>query len=239
MPLRFLVLQHASWTGPGQYLQQAAKHLKVELTPVRVWRQAIPDLVDFDGLIVTGGRLDSSPSFITTWNQELELIQQAIADDRPYLGLGLGHALLAVAQGARIGRNYCASIGFVVGHLTQAGREHPVFKHLPATLSMFKWHDSAVLEPLPKSLSILATSVECQIEAISVPNRPHIIGVQSINHAACSEDVERYWQHDVKWLNTLNGKYVNPVEMLASARKLHTKMAHQFEVFFRNFISLC
>ena len=44
MPKRFLVLQHTAWTGPGLYLQQAAKHLKVELVPVRVWRQAIPIL---------------------------------------------------------------------------------------------------------------------------------------------------------------------------------------------------
>lgn len=239
MSKRLLVLQHAAWSGPGVYLQQAAKHLQVELVPVRVWRQTIPDLALYDGLIVTGGRLDAQQGTMPVWEQELEVIRRAIAADRPYLGIGLGHEFLALTQGARIGRNYCASIGFVEGHLTTAGREHPVFKRLPGSISLFKWHDKAVLEPLPKSLSLLATSVECQVEAISVPGRPHIVGVQFINHAGDFDDVERYWRNDAKWINSLNGKYVNPAEMLANAKRLHKKMEHQFEIFFRNFVSLC
>jgi len=239
MPKRFLVLQHTTWTGPGLYLQQAAKHLKVELVPVRVWRQAIPDLALYDGLIVLGARLDEQQRSMPFWEEERMLIRRAIDADRPYLGIGLGHQLLAEAQGARIGRNYCASIGFVEGHLTKTGHEHPVFKRLPGVIPLFKWHDQAVLEPVPKSLSILVTSVECQVEAISVPGRPHIIGVQSINHAGDYKDVENYWQKDHKWVNSLNGKYVNPAELLADAKRLQGRMAREFETFFRNFISLC
>jgi len=239
MPKRFLVLQHASWTGPGLYLQQAAKHLKVEFETVRVWRQSIPDPAQFDGVIVLGGRLDEHQVAMSFWEQERRIIRQVIDSDQPYLGIGLGHQLLAEAQGARIGRNYCASIGFVDGYLTKAGREHPVFKNLPSTLSLFKWHDHAVLEPLPKSLSILATSVECQVEAISVIDRPHIIGVQFVNHAGDLADVEHYWQKDEKWVHSLNGKYVNPAELLTDSRKIHERMARQFEVFFRNFVRLC
>lgn len=239
MAKRFLVLQHATWNGPGRFLQQAARHLKVELVPVRVWRQSIPDLAAHDGLIVTGTRLDAAQQPAAGSEAELAAIRQAIADDRPYLGLGLGHELLAVSQGARVGRNYCASIGFVVGHLTAAGREHPVCRHLPSRIPLFKWHERAVLEPLPKNLSLLATSVECQVEAISIPGRPHVLGIQFVNHAAAVDDVERYWQHDAAWIHSLNGKYVNPVEMVALAKKLERQMAHQFEVFFRNFVNLC
>jgi len=239
MPKRFLVLQHATWTGPGLYLQQAAKHLKVELETVRLWRQMIPDPAGYDGLIVLGGRPDEQQKALPFWAQEQAIIRQVIATDRPYLGIGLGHQLLAEAHGAKIGKNYCASIGFVEGHLTKLGREHPVFKGLPSTISLFKWHDQAVLEPLPKSLTILATSVECQVEAISVPDRPHVVGVQFLNHAGDLEDVENYWQRDSKWVNSLNGKYVNPAALLADARKGHERMARQFEVFFRNFVRLC
>lgn len=236
---RFLLLQHAVWTGPGLFLQQAAKHLKVELETVRVWRQALPDRAEYDGLIVIGGRLDDHLKSMDFLEYERAFIRQWIDADRPYLGIGLGHLLLAEAQGARIGRNYCASIGFVEGLLTKHGREHPVFKKLPASMPLFKWHDHAVLEPLPKSLSVLATSVECQVEAISVPGRPHIVGVQFVNHAGGHEDVEKYWQKDCKWVNSLNGKYVNPVAIMAEARKYHGRMARDFETFFRNFIRLC
>jgi GMP synthase (glutamine-hydrolysing) len=239
MPKRFLVLQHAAWTGPGLYLQQAVKHLKVELELVKIWRQKIPELSGYDGLIVLGPRLDEHQRSMPFWEEERVLIRKAIDDDWPYLGLGLGHQLLAEAQGARIGQNYCASIGFVEGHLTKAGHEHPVFKRLPGTIPLFKWHEQAVLEPLPKSLAILVTSVECQIEAISVPGRPHIVGVQSANHAGSYMDVENYWQNDHKWVNSLNGKYVNPAVLLADAKRLQGRMAHQFEIFFRNYLRLC
>jgi len=239
MPKRFLVLQHAPWTGPGHYLQQATKHLKVELVPVRVWRQEIPDPALYDGLIVMGSRLEEPQKALPHWQEEREIIRRTIAADRPYLGIGLGHQLLAESQGAKIGRNYCASIGFVEGHLTKAGREHPVFKRLPGIIPLFKWHDLAVLEPVPKSLTILATSVECQVEAISVPGRPHIIGVQFVNHAGDMRDVENYWQKECKWVNSLHGKYVNPAELLADAKKLHERMAREFEIFFRNFVGLC
>lgn len=239
MAKRFLLLQHAVWTGPGLYLQQAAKHLKVELETVRVWRQGYPDLTGYDGLIVIGGRLDEHLKSMDFLEHERAFIRQWIAADRPYLGIGLGHLLLAEAQGARIGRNYCASIGFVEGHLTKQGRDHPVFRRLPGVMPFFKWHDHAVLEPLPKSLSVLATSVECQVEAISVPGRPHIIGVQFVNHAADLDGVEKYWQKDCKWVNSLNGKYVNPVAIMAEARKNLSRMAREFETFFRNFIRLC
>ena len=239
MPKRFLVLQNAVWTGPGLYLQQAAKHLKVELEQVRLWRQTIPDPANYDGLIVLGGRPVEQERAMPYWAREQETIRQAMASDRPYLGIGLGHQLLAEAHGAKVSRNYCASIGFIEGHLTKSGREHPVFKGLPSTLVLFKWHDQAVLEPLPKSLSILATSVECQVEAISVLGRPYIVGVQFINHAGDLTDVENYWRRDEKWVNSFHGKYVNPAELLTRAKKVHSRMAREFGIFFRNFVNLC
>ena len=239
MTTRFLVLQHTAWAGPGFYLRQAAKHLNIKLELVRVWRQKIPDFTRYNGLIVLGGRFDERQASMPFWEQEKRLIRQAIADDRPYLGIGLGHLLLAEAQGAKIGRNYCASIGFIEGYLTKDGREHPVFQHLPTTTPLFKWHNQAVMEPLPKSLSVLATSVECQVEAISVPGRPYILGVQFINHAGDLADVENYLEKDGKWIYSLNGKYANPAELLADAKKNHERMAQQFEIFFHNFVRLC
>lgn len=238
MPKRFLVLQHTLWTGPGLYLQQAAKHCNVTLEPVRVWKERLPDFSRYSGLIVLGGRLDEHQTSMPSWEQEKTLIRQAIASDRPYLGIGLGHQLLAEVQGARVGRNYCASIGFVDGYLTKDGREHPAFRHLPTTIPLFKWHDQAVLEPLPKSLTVLATSVECQVEAVSVPGRPHILGVQFVNHAGDYADVEKYWRKDGRWISSLNGRYVNPAELLADAKRVHQKMMQQFDVFFSNFISM-
>jgi len=221
------------------YLQQAAKRLKVRFETARVWRQDIPDPSQFDGVIVLGVRLDGQQTTLPFLEEERGLIRRVIAADQPYLGIGLGQQLLAEAQGARIGRNYCASIGFVDGYLTQAGREHPIFHNLPSPFSLFKWHDQAVLEPLPKSLSILATSVECQVEAISVPDRPHIIGVQFVNHAGDYADVEHYWQKDEKWVHSLNGKYVNPAVLLADSKRTQELMSRQFNIFFSNFVRMC
>jgi GMP synthase-like glutamine amidotransferase len=108
----------------------------------------------------------------------------------PYLGFCLGHQLLADALGAKIGPNYRACIGFIEGFITHDGRNHPAFRELPQHMPLFKWHAQAVQEPLPNYINILATSSECQVEAISVHERPHILGMQFDNHAADPADVK-------------------------------------------------
>jgi GMP synthase (glutamine-hydrolysing) len=238
MPPRFLIFQHSPWEGPGRFLLRAAEHLGIKLAIVEVWRQPIPGLSRFDGLIVLGGgpnvNQERQYPFLT---EEKRTIRDSIAADRPYLGFCLGHQLLADALLAEVGANHRPSVGFTQGFLTSDGRKHPVFQNYPRSFSLFKWHAQAVITPAPKTLDVLATSADCQVEAISVPNRPHILGLQFDNHAADPHDVAAWLSKDQKWLASLPLQ-LDPAAIQSQARQLAASMEQEFRHLLRNYFRL-
>jgi len=239
MGKKFLVFQHAPWEGPGQLLLEAAMKHRVELEVIKVWAELIPDPDPYDALLVLGGgpNVDEEGKY-PFLAREKNAIRRSLADNRPYLGICLGHQLLAEALGTTVGRNHRFSVGFTTGYLTHQGHTHPAFSGLPDGLSLFKWHAQAVLEPLPRHLEVLATSKECGIEAISVINRPHILGVQFDNHAAAPADVENWLRQDAKWLDHLGLTPAERAAILTEATRQREKCAAEFELLFANFLQL-
>ena len=239
MTLRLLVLQHSPWEGPGLILRRAAKTQRASLVVAKVWEAPLPDLHRFDGLLLLGGgaNVDQEAQY-PFLVEEKRLLREAVAADKPCLGFCLGHQLLAQALGARIGPNFCTSVGFVLGHLTHDGREHPAFAGLGQTTPLFKWHSQTVLEPLPKHLVALMTSAECQVEAFSVAGRPHLAGIQFDNHAAAAEDVGLWLQKDQKWLSSIRDQDVHPRKILDAARLHEKEIAAKFETFLAGYLRL-
>jgi len=239
MAVKFLVLQHTPWEGPGVFLLDAARKFDVELTVIKLWQEKIPGFESFDGLLVLGGtpNIDQENQY-PFLIEEKRLIRRVIAEDKPCLGFCLGHQLLADALGAKVGPNFCASIGFLEGHLTHDGRDHPAFKNFPIKVPLFKWHGQAVLSPLPKHLTVLATSAECQIEALSVEDRPHVLGVQFDNHSASPVNVAEWLRKDREWLESFTDQVIDVQKVLDDSKKHEERIAANFELFFSNFINL-
>ncbi len=237
--LRLLVLQHSPWEGPGAILMRSVRKHRTTLHVVRVWEAPLPDFREYDGLLLLGGgaNVDQEAQY-PFLAEEKRLLREAMATDKPCLGFCLGHQLLAQALGARIGPNFCTSVGFVQGHLTHDGRTHPAFAELGQTIPLFKWHGQTVLEPVPKHLTVLMTSAECQVEAISVAGRPHLVGVQFDNHAAAPEDVALWLQKDQKWLSSIRDQEINPRHILEAARLHEKEIAADFELFFARYLRL-
>lgn len=238
--MKFLVLQHGAWEGPGQFLLDSARRLRVELAVCKVWQERIPDpLRGFDALLILGGgaNVDQEEQF-PFLREEKAMIRQALAADLPCLGICLGHQLLAEALGATVGRNFLNSIGFIPGHLTHAGREHPVFAGCEQPIPLYKWHGYTVLEPLPGNLTLLMTSDHCQVEAISVIDRPHLLGLQSDNHAAAPRDVALWLEQDREWLGTIRDQQIKPQEIVAAARNHAKRIARDFHRLLSNYLLL-
>jgi len=205
---------------------------------IRVWEEEIPPLKGYTALIVLGGGPNVDQEHIYPFlTEEKKIIKQTLAQDIPYLGFCLGHQLLADVLGAKVGPNFQSSIGFIQGFLTHEGKSHQAFTDFPQHLPLFKWHSQAVQEPLPSSINILATSAECQIEAISLQDRPHILGLQFDNHAAPA-NVKHWLAMDSKWLSSLPDRKVDPVKILADAEKYSDLIGSQFTKLFDNFFSL-
>ena len=237
MSKRFLVFQHMPWEGPGGHLVRSAKRARVFLDIIQVWRQSIPDVRSYDGLVVLGGspnvNQETAYPYLKT---EKRAIREALDKDKAYMGFCLGHQLLAQALGAKVGPNFCRSIGYVKGHVTNGGRQHPLLHGLPKSFSLFKWHSQAVLPPLPKGLEVLITSAACQVEAISVEDKPHVIGLQFDNQSATTKDVKLWLEADQAWLSQPPG--VDPSAILKHAAEKEKTMGKQFESMFQNFIKL-
>ena len=238
--MKFLVLQHGAWEGPGQFLLDSAQRLRIELTICKVWQEQIPDpLKGFDAMLILGGgaNVDQEEQF-PFLREEKAMIRRAVAADLPCLGICLGHQLLAEALGAQVGRNFRTSIGFIPGHLTHDGREHPVFAGCKQPIPLYKWHGYTVLEPLPRNLALLMTSDLCQVEAISVIDRPHMLGLQSDNHVADPRDVALWLEQDREWLGAIRDQQIKPGEILAAARDQAKKIGRDFHRLLGNYLQL-
>lgn len=237
MAQRFLVFQHMAWEGPGGHLLQAAKAQDVSLDIVKVWKQDIPDVAPYNGLLVLGGspNVDQEKAF-PYLIEEKRVIRDAIDQGKGYLGFCLGHQLLAEALGVKVGPNFCRSIGFITGHVTREGRQHPLLSGIVKSFPLFKWHSQAVLPPLPKGVEVLVTSAYCQIEAISVEGRPELVGLQFDNQSATVADVRCWLEADEQWLSRSPG--INPAAILRDAREQEVRIGNQFQKMFSNFIAL-
>jgi len=237
--MKLLVLQHTPWAEPGRLLLQQAERHALEFHVVKVWQDWIPDFNGYDGIFLLGGspnldQEDKYPFLV----EEKRFLKRAVAADKPILGFCLGHHLLASVLGAQVGPNFKPSIGFVQGHLTHKGREHPAFANLGKIFPLFKWHSQSVLEPLPKHLSLLATSEQCQVEAFSLAQRPHILGIQFDNHAALPEDVTVWLEEDWQWLASFRSLVVKPGDLIMDAIRLQDRIEKDFSRFFSDYLAL-
>ena len=238
MAYRFIVFQHSPLDCVGKLLSNFATKKNIQLDIIEIWHQPIPPLTPYDGLIV----LDGSPNInqenhYPFLRSEKKAIRDSINEDRPYLGFCLGHQLLADALGARINNNYRASLGVIRGYLTHHGRHHQIFAGFDKTMPLFKWHTQTICEPLPRNLRILTTSADCQVEAISVKDRPHLIGLQFDNHVADPRDVAARIAKDDRWLTSLDNTAADPNSILTSVERYQKTLRNDFNRLITNFLT--
>ncbi|PLX50838.1 MAG: glutamine amidotransferase [Desulfobulbaceae bacterium] len=236
MTKKLAVYQHSPWEGPGRFLQQAARQNDIKLCIIRAWLGVFPDPADYHGFLLLGGspNVDQEDRY-PFLAAEKKSIRQIIATDKPCLGICLGHQLLADALGGQVGANFCSSVGLSRAFLTGHGRRHPLFAGIDSPFPTFKWHGQAVLPPVPHHFRILATSMECQVEAFSITSRPHLIGIQFDNHAAHPDDAAAWYEQDQKWLSSLSPHPITEEEMVSLLAANKQLMATQFDRLFTSF----
>jgi hypothetical protein len=89
---------------------------------------------------------------------------------------------------------------------------------------------------VPKHIEVLVTSQECLVEAISITNRPYVVGLQFDNHAATQVNVTKWLEEDSNWLS--RSPSINPSKVLSDVTRLEKSMGEHFEVLFDNFMKL-
>ncbi len=165
--MRILVLQHLSVEHPGVFRElwtsEGHSWLSVELDE----GELIPPLDSFDLLVAMGGPMDVWQEDLHPWLvQEKAAIRRWVCDmRRPFLGICLGHQLLAAALGGEVSLMPNSEVGLVDVSLTLAGRSDPLLAGFNPTVETFQWH-SAEVSRLPAQANVLASNAACRVQAM-------------------------------------------------------------------------
>lgn len=129
-----LVFQHIAIEHPGIF-RDCLREDGVAWTAVELDDGAvIPELSDYDGLWVMGGPMDVWEEAKHPWlEQEKIAIREAVLERQlPYLGVCLGHQLLADTLGGEVGPSQTPEIGVLEVEATRFGQASPYLQGLPA-----------------------------------------------------------------------------------------------------------
>jgi len=167
--MRLLVFQHIACEHPGifrRFLQEDG----IAWDAVQLDAgQTIPALDNYDMLWVMGGPMDVWDIEECPWLiPEKQAIRRWVRDlRRPFLGVCLGHQLLADALNGTCGPQRPPEVGLLDVDLTEAGRADPVFGSLPHRVKALQWHSVRVAQA-PEDAVVLAASDICPIQAMRV-----------------------------------------------------------------------
>jgi len=130
---------------------------------------SIPDIEQYDALMVFGGPMNVWEEGLFPWlKQEKEAIRDFVLKlNRPYLGVCLGHQLLAAALEGAVGKMAVPEVGVRTVKRTLAGATDQILGLLPDAFPTVQWHGAEV-KSLPANSVLLATNEACPVQAFRV-----------------------------------------------------------------------
>ena len=167
--MKLLVFQHLACEHPA-VLRNFLKEDGISWDTVALDEgQAIPALESYDMLWVMGGPMDVWDVEEHPWLvAEKRAIRRWVRDlKRPFLGVCLGHQLLADALNGTCGPQRPPEVGILDILLTDAGKSDPVFSGLPHKMKALQWHGVQVAQP-PENAVVLAHSDVCAVQAMRI-----------------------------------------------------------------------
>ncbi len=177
MSERFLVLQHVAVEHPGIFRDfMRADGIAWDTVELDTGG-TIPSLDAYSALIVMGGPMDVWEEDRLPWlRTEKAVIRRWVEElRRPYLGVCLGHQLLAAALGEDVRSGARAEVGVMSVELTPAGRVHPFFAGIEDRFPCLQWHGAEVVTA-PAGSAVLAASPDCAIQALAYGE--HALSIQ-------------------------------------------------------------
>lgn len=163
--MRLHYFQHVPFENPGSILTWAAKN-ECAITATHFYRQdPLPDVADFDWLVVMGGPMNIYEETEYPWLiAEKALIRESIAAGKVVIGLCLGAQLIADVIGGEVTQNPVKEIGWFPVQLSAEARQSPLFSFFPASPVVFQWHGDTFSSLAPEA-QMIASSEACANQA--------------------------------------------------------------------------
>lgn len=159
-----LILQHVRPEPPGT-IADALDRSGLSHRTVKVHRDdPVPNTLDADALVVMGGPMgvgDIDDRLHLA--QEIDLIEQAMREEVPLLGVCLGSQLLAHVLGAEVRPGPQKEIGWDEVFLTDAAADDPLFRDVADPFTAFHWHGDVFA--LPDGATRLAGTAQTEHQA--------------------------------------------------------------------------
>ena len=164
--MRIVVFQHAKVEHPGMF-RNLFREDGYSWDVVELDRgDAIPDLSPYDLMLVMGGPQDVWQESEHPWlvEEKAAIRQFVVRMQRPFLGVCLGHQLLAAALCGAVGLSEAPEVGVMTVELTSEGRADPLFRGVSSPTTVLQWHGAEVTS-LPAGATVLASSEHCAVQA--------------------------------------------------------------------------
>ncbi len=131
-----------------------------------------PEISSLSALILMGGPMSANDD-LEYLTAERRLIDAALHQNIPVLGICLGAQLIAAALGARVYPNREKEIGWFPLHWTAAAARDPLLSGLPDQHSVFHWHGETF--DLSPGAVWLASSARCRHQAFRHGDRTYAL----------------------------------------------------------------
>ncbi|BFP39413.1 glutamine amidotransferase [Flavobacteriaceae bacterium GF1] len=147
-----------------------------EVYRIRLEKEPIPeiDIRDYSAIIAGGSPFDvsipeekKSPVQKRIERFFIELFDEVVPVDFPFLGACSGNGHLGKYCGATISNKYAEALGLVEVTKTNAGRKDPLLRNLPQTFSAFVGHKEACDQTPPRA-ELLLTSKSCPVQMFRI-----------------------------------------------------------------------
>ncbi len=165
--MHVLVLQHISIEHPGMFRDLWAEGGHTWSAVEIDAGESIPAFDGFDLMVAMGGPMDVWQEREHPWLiPEKAAIRRWVKDlERPFLGICLGHQLLADALGGKVTKMARPEVGVVNIDLTPNGLTDRLLAGCQDRFEALQWH-GAEISVLPPGGRALATNAASQFQAI-------------------------------------------------------------------------
>lgn len=236
-PLRIIVFQHIACEHPGIF-RQFMDEDGIQWDPIELDEgEPIPDLAPYDAMISMGGPMDVWQEQEFPWLvREKEAIHEAVRVRKmPFLGVCLGHQLLADALGGSVGPAETPEVGMMDVELTDEAQRHPLMDRLPRQFKTLQWHGAEV-KSMPDDAAVLMSSPLCDVQSFVVADTA--LGIQF--HVETGPQTIDEWNAVPEYETALRNTFGDngAVELKRKAQELESDLSTTAGVLYRNWAQM-